>query len=353
MPVLRDPRLRRIALVRLSVGLGDLICSAPAWRALRRTRPDLRITVVTWSETAPVLARLRRYADELLPFPGYPGIPERPPQPEALPDFLVAAHARHFDLAVQCYGDNPRANEVTELLGANRIAGFRPGGWEPARDPGLHVPYPRETHEVDRHLRLMERLGAEVPPGAGELEFPLRAADHAEWARLRDRFGLRPGEYAVLHPGAGASSRRWPPERFAEVGDALARRGLRIVLGGVRAERYRTGRVAAAMTQPSLDLAGRTSLGGYALLLREAHVLVGNDTGATQLAAAVGGRTVTVFLAGDPVRWAHPPPRHRIARVEVGCNPCPHLDCPIDFRCAYRLGAEEVLSEIDALDEPG
>jgi len=49
------------------------------------------------------------------------------------------------------------------------------------------------------------------------------------------------------------------------------------------------------------------------------------------------------------VRWAAPDRRrHRVARVAVECNPCEHLVCPIDHRCAIRLPAERVAAE--ALD---
>lgn len=74
---LADPATRRVVLVRLRVGLGDLLCSVPAWRALRRARPDLHVTLLTWPEMSPVVARMSRYVDELMPFPGVDGIPER------------------------------------------------------------------------------------------------------------------------------------------------------------------------------------------------------------------------------------------------------------------------------------
>jgi ADP-heptose:LPS heptosyltransferase len=300
---------------------------------------------------APVLARMAPYVDELLPFPGYPGIPERPARPRGLPAFLSAARARRFDLAIQCYGDNAAASEVTGMLGATRVGGFRPGNGASVGDGTLDLSYPHDIHEVCRHLRLVEHLGVELLPGAGELEFPVAASEHAEWERLAERCGLRRDRYVVLHPGATSTSRRWPLARFAALADVLARRGLRVVLGGVRAERRLTAEVARLMHEPALDLAGQTPLGVYALLLRHGRLLVGNDTGAAHLAAAVGGRTVTIFLSGDPTRWAHPAPRHRVARVSVGCNPCPHLDCPIDFRCAHRLTVRHVLSEVDLVDD--
>ncbi len=114
----------------------------------------------------------------------------------------------------------------------------------------------------------------------------------------------------------------------------------------MRGEEGVTGAVVRAMSAPGSDLCATTSLGGFAALLRDARLLVCSDTGAAHLAAALGVPAVVVFLSGDPVRWSHR--GHRAARVAVGCNPCPHLDCPIDHRCAKRLSAAYVLAEARA-----
>ncbi len=352
MGPLADPSVRRVALVRLRVGLGDLLCSLPALRRLRAARPDLRLTLVTWPEVAPLVARLGG-VDELLPFPGTDDVPDRPPgrvpDPADWAPFTAAAAARRFDLALQVYGDRPAANRVAAALGARLAGGFAPTGWAPP--PGtaaLHLRYPVHLHEAERHLRLVEHLG--VPAcGPPEMAFPLTAEDEARHAVLLDRHGLSPGGYAVLHPGASSPTRRWPVARYAEVGDALAADGLAVVVTGVPAERDAAAAVVAAMRAPATDLTGATDLGGLAALLRDGAVLVGNDTGSAHLAAAVGARSVTVFLAGDPVRWAHPGPRHRAVVADVPCAPCPHLACPIDFRCAASVRPAAVLAAARAL----
>ncbi|CCG03758.1 glycosyltransferase family 9 protein [Blastococcus saxobsidens] len=170
---LADPAVRRVALVRLRVGLGDLVCSMPALRRLRDARPDLRVSLITWAEMAPVVDRMAGLVDELLPFPGAEGIPERAPDPAGWAPFLVAAAQRRFDLALQVYGDRPAANRVTAALGARLTGGFAPTGWQPPSGTGgLHLRYPLDVHEVDRHLRLFEHLG--LPPGApAPMSFPL------------------------------------------------------------------------------------------------------------------------------------------------------------------------------------
>jgi ADP-heptose:LPS heptosyltransferase len=334
--------VRSVLLVRLRVGLGDLLCTVPAVRALRAARPDLHVALATWPEMAGVVGRMAPWVDELVPFPGAPGIPERPPD-GTLPQWLAAMAAREWDLALQVYGDNPAANDVTASVGARLVGGFAARGTS-GLDPALSVPYPAALHEVDRHLRLLEHLG--LPPGASRaLEWPLTAEEEDEAAAL----ALPRGAYAVLHPGATSPSRLWPVERFAEVADGLSRAGLQVVVGGVPAEAATTGAVVAACSGPVRDLTGRTSLGAYAALLRDAAVVVANDTGTAHLSAAVGGRVVTLFLSGDPRRWRHPPHLQAVVREDVGCNPCPHLVCPIDHRCALRISPQRVLQEALAL----
>jgi ADP-heptose:LPS heptosyltransferase len=348
---LADPSTRRILLVRLRVGLGDLLASVPALRALRAARPDAEVTLLSWAEVAPVVARMAAYVDELLDFPGWPGIPERPPRVEELPRFLAEVGRRRFDLAIQAYGGQPAANQVTERLGARRTAGFfTPGRWDP--DLATHLPYPYREREVRRHLDLVEFLG--VPRGGEELEFPLWPEDLEQADALRGRHGLAPGGFGCLHPGATAASRRWPPERFAAVADALASRDLPVVLVGVAGEEPVAAAVAAAMRTRAVDLTGQTSLGGFAALLASAALLVGNDSGPAQLAAAVGCPAVTVSLAGDPARWSPPDQRFRPLQAGVPCQPCGHQLCPIDFRCALRLDPDRVASEaLRLLDDQG
>jgi ADP-heptose:LPS heptosyltransferase len=334
-----------IAIVRLRTGLGDLLCTVPALRALRAKLPSAHVVLVTFEEMREVVDRMRPWVDELLPFPGYPGIPERPAQHADIARFFAAARARRFDLALQMYGANPTANEVTERLGANRTGGFFvPGTWEP--DVATHLRYPHHEHEIRRHLLLLRHLGANLA-GGDTPTLPLRSSDRLSAGRLAEEVGLR-APYALVHPGATSPSRRWPPERFAVVADWLVRRGLQVAIIGTSDERALVRRVHAAVRGPTVELCGRTDLGTLAALVADAEVVVGNDSGPAHLAAAVGTRSVTLFLSGDPVRWAHDLPTHRVARVQVECNPCPHLNCPIDHRCATRLDVRRVVAEVDA-----
>jgi ADP-heptose:LPS heptosyltransferase len=341
---LSDPCTRRVALVRLRVGLGDLLCSLPALRALHRHRPDIEVTLVTWPELGPVVERLG-HVQHLLPFPGHEGIPERPPRPEQWAAFLADARQRGFDLAVQCYGDNPVANTVAAALGARLVGGFGPRGFTPA--PGtehLHLPYPTGEHEVRRHLLLFQHLGLPLTPEDEQLSFPVTPEEESAHERVLAGAGLRRGQYAVLHPGASSPTRRWPLASYAEVARRLHGDGLRVVLSGSVTEAALSHELVRRAGIPVVDLCGRTDLPGLALLLRDSAVLVGNDTGTAHLAAAVGARAVTIFQPGDPRRWAYQGPGSRALTPGVACAPCPHLECPIDFRCSRATTPDRVLS---------
>src|SRR5579885_2877976 len=136
---------RRIAILR-ALQLGDLLCAVPAFRALRSALPDAEIVLIG-------LPWARVFVDRFREFPGWPGLPERPPLIERIPDFLTAMQAERFDLAVQLHGSGPFVNPLTALFGARRCAGFYlPGGWRP--DPALFVPWPDRGTEIRRLLHL-------------------------------------------------------------------------------------------------------------------------------------------------------------------------------------------------------
>ena len=289
---------RSVALVRALRGLGDMLCAVPALRSLRAALPEARLALVGLPGAAWLLERFPHYLDEFVEFPGFPGIPEVPYDPARLAEFVSHAQGR-FDLTVQLHGSGTNSNSFAALLGARITAGYYlPALWCP--DPEFFLPYEAHSHEIHRWLELLEFLG--IPRQGDHLEFPELPGDREQLEAVWPARGDAP--YACLHPGAFEPERRWPAERFAAVGDALAAHGLTVVLTGGSSERELTDAVARRMEASAVDLAGRTSLGALAALLRDASLLVSNDTGVSHLAVAVDAPSVVIFAASDPGRWA-------------------------------------------------
>jgi len=344
MPALDFAGMRRIAVFR-ALQLGDMLCTVPALRALRRAAPQAEITLIGLPWAAGFVERFNMYLDRHLCFPGYPGMPEREPDAPALPGFFAAARGRQFDLALQLHGSGGLSNPLTLALGAARTAGFHAAG-DPCPDPATYALWSEQEHEVLRYLRLLQWLGAQ--PYGEHLEFPLRPEDHAALARAAP--GLAPGSYVCIHPGARLPSRRWPPWRFAQVADGLAGQGWTVVITGSPDERALTQAVRSAMRSQAVDLTGATTLGALAALLAGARLLVCNDTGVSHVAAAMATPSVVVCCGADPGRWAPlDRQRHRVLHADVPCRPCAHDVCPIDHPCATGVASASVLASAGAL----
>lgn len=332
----------RIALFR-ALQLGDLLCSVPAFRAVRAAHPDAEIALVGLPWARELAARLDRYLDAFIEFPGFPAMPERTCDIAGLTRFFERMNALKFDLIVQMHGDGRFTNPLVSLMGGRESAGFyRPGSYCPDRE--RFFLWRDDEHEVLRWLRLVESLG--MPSKGSHLEFPLVDADWRELERLR----LADLRYAVLHPGSQLPSRRWPAERFAEVGDQLAADGLHVVLTGATQEEALVRRVRNAMRQPAIDLSGRTSLGGLAAVVSRARIVVCNDTGISHVAAAVRAPSVVIACGSDPKRWA-PLNRelHRVLWHDVPCRPCRNAECPTAHECALGVSVNDVLHELRRL----
>jgi len=337
-----------IAVLR-ALQLGDMLCAVPALRALRSAYPHARLTLIGLPGARELAARFSCYVDDFIEFPGFPGLPERGCDPRAFTAFLAEAQDRRFDLALQLHGDGRVTNAVTALLGARHCAGFFPrGGTCP--DPLRFLPWEPREHEVLRPLRLLERLGV---AGAGiELEFPIDEVDRGELAALAQAFRFRPSQCVCVHPGAQLASRRWPPERFARVADALAVEGHTVLLTGTAGEAAITCAVAGAMRSRAIDLTGRTSLGSLAALVAKARLVVCNDTGISHVAAATKTPSVVVSCGADTARWAPlDPSRHRVLAYELVCRPCGYTACPYGHECALGVDPEAVIAEARALLE--
>jgi ADP-heptose:LPS heptosyltransferase len=290
---------RRIAVLR-ALKLGDLLCTVPAFRALRAAYPLAEIRLIGLPWASEFVRRFNAYLDGLFVLPGFPSFPEQPFDARAFTRFLEAVQSWGPDLVLQLHGSGEQANPLAMLLGAETVAGFyRTGAYCP--DPARFIPYPDDLPEIDRHLRVLARLGIETRGRHKDL--PVYDTDRRILAEH-----LSPGtlgeSYAVVHPGASVPERRWPPARFAAVADWLAGQGIRVALTGSDAEADVTTAVQRAMRAPALDLTGRTTLGSLAALLADAVLLISNDTGVMHVGEAVVTPLVAISFDPESWRWA-------------------------------------------------
>jgi ADP-heptose:LPS heptosyltransferase len=277
--------------------LGDLLCTVPAFRALRKAFPQARISLLGLPWSASFAERYYCYIDDFIHFPGYPGLPEQPVHIEAINSFFYDMKKSHIDLLLQMQGNGSIVNDMLEQLQPRCIAGF----CEPTdKRSGSRsfMEYPDQLHEIQRHLALLQHL--HIPHDGTHIDFPLTDADGEELEQLSINL-TEP--YICIHPGSALISRQWPPELFARIASHFMEKGFTIVLTGSTQEKALTSNVNRMLRNRAIDIAGITTLGSLALVLRHASGMISNCTGVSHLGAAMRTKSVVISMDGEPHRW--------------------------------------------------
>jgi ADP-heptose:LPS heptosyltransferase len=322
-----EPGVERIAVLRANA-LGDFVFSLPALDALRAAYPAAEIVLLARPWHRHFLHGRPGPVDRVVVVPrsrGVRGDEQAGEDPRELDHFFERMRSERFDLALQLHGGGRFSNPFVARLEARVTAGCRADD-APPLDRWIRFVYFQS--EIVRSLEVAELVGA-APVGV-DPSLAVTSEDGAEAAPYADR-----GPYAVLHPGATGERRRWPAERFAAVGDALAAEGMRVVLTGTAAERDVVTAVRERMRAEALDACDALSLRGLCGLLASASVVVSNDTGPLHLANAVGTPTVGIFWIGNLINGAPlQRDRHRpIPAFRTECVVCGAPNTPT--RCEH------------------
>lgn len=269
--------------------LGDSILLLPTVRLARRNFPAARITVVAshWMKSL-----LRLWPDP----PGYVSFDSAGLSSLFLRNstFSAPEWLNTADLVV-IYS----SRENTPLI--DNLRQTSPGAVMTARtDPpsGMHAA---------RHFA--SAITGRVPR-VEELPLPnLRAfGEHRQSAKnWLNAHGIDADQsFAVIHPGSGSPRKCWPSENFAAIVNRLTVRGLPVVLLEGPADASSVADTLTALPGPlQPPIARGRELGTVAGLLRRCALYLGNDSGISHLAAAVGAPSVVVFGRTDPGIW-HP-----------------------------------------------
>lgn len=240
--------------------IGDFIVSIPAIECLRAEY----LEVWAAAQNVPLAARIAAHARSIAST-GLDLLELGEPDPRLL------AGLRGFDSIVSWYGaSRPEFREAVAALGLpfHFFTALPPEG--------------RGAHAADFHLAQVRTIAPCAGDGIPRIACPV----------------VR-GGYAVIHPFAGSPGKRWPLERFQELARRLAGRMPVEWCAGPEDEFPGAARFA--------------NLYELACWLAAARIYIGNDSGPTHLAAAVGTPVVALFGPSDPAVWAPRGPRVAIA----------------------------------------
>jgi ADP-heptose:LPS heptosyltransferase len=242
--------------------IGDFIVSLPALECMKTNYLEV------W--TSPATAPLARFADRVRAIPATGldllGIVD---PPEGLLERLG-----EFDSIVSWYGANrPDFRRLVAELGLpfTFLAALPPKG------TGIHA--------TDFYLAQVRDLACCESDGAPRI-----------------RCDVERGNYAVIHPFSGSPKKNWPLDKFR----ALARQ-----LERAMPVRWCAGREDPPLAEPVTRIDDLYELARW---LAGARLYIGNDSGITHLAAAVGTPVLALFGPSDPSVWAPRGEHVRVAR---------------------------------------
>jgi heptosyltransferase-3 len=119
----------------------------------------------------------------------------------------------------------------------------------------------------------------------------------------------------AVAPVAAAPEKTWPAERFAELVHALLAgpcAGWRIAFFGGPGDDVKAQALLAAYPD-AINVFGEPDLLTVAAALKACAAFIGNDSGLSHLAAAMGLPTLALFGPSDPIRYAPYGGRHLLA----------------------------------------
>ena len=357
---------KAILVVRLDE-IGDMVMTTPFLRELRRLYPDTFITLVVKPGIA-ALFELCPYVNEVLTFNQSGRSLERPfvLPVRALQFVIRSLWHRRYDIALlpRWDADYYYATFLAFFSGAPRRVGFSEKvigrkslvnqGYDCLLTERLTDEAPRS--EIAHSLKMLHTLGSIKADDRQELWISTSdrvfAAQYlAETKRESDLLiGMGPsGGHSVL--------KQWPLENFAELGRRLHERyGATLLLFGGPGEQAMGQTLASQIGPSALNSIGETSLRQTAALMELCQVYIGNDSGPTHMAAAMGIPVVAIFGSSCRHRF-QPGGKTSLVWRELPCSPCQvsgHEDrCHVCIYgaplCLTQITVEEVENAVAAI----
>jgi heptosyltransferase-2 len=321
--------------VRFS-SLGDILLTAPAFRALRKRFADAEICFLVAKEYVEAAAMIPG-PDRVLTFDRSTGLAGLWRLREAL--------SRRFSIFVDLQNSARSAflRQFTFPVVWTKAKRYRLKRWLFVRFKwNLYrkvVPVPI------RYLLAMEILGVEDDERGLELRVPDEARALA--AKLLEQAQNHP--VIALCPGARHFTKRWPKERWIELGRQLQGEGTAIAVFGENSETELVNDISSSILLgiPVID----HSISEVAAIMEKCDVIVSNDSGLMHLAAGVGTPVVGIF--GPTVKeFGFFPFRARSEALEhhLNCRPCSAMGTKVckekHFRCMMDTTPQMVLEAV-------
>ncbi|RJQ33147.1 MAG: glycosyltransferase family 9 protein [Actinobacteria bacterium] len=316
-------------LIIKTVAIGDLVLLLPTIKALKEHFKGAKITLFTTPRVREVVEDLT-FIDEII----YYDILGKDKGLKGLKKQIDIIKSKRFDVSVDFEHYYNFTAIIARLAGIKTMAGFSIEGQPRKKLFNIKYPYLVESHELEAFFQ------AALVFGVAKKELvlvPLATTDEDSLFvdALLFSSGIQKGDLLVgVHPGTSnsAKSRRWYPDRFAEIIDDLIKGyGAKVIITGTKQDKAVIQEIMSEWSdggdrrQSGLwrpVCVTELSLKQFAELCRRCNLFISVDTGPMHIASAMGTKTVGLFGPNIPSKWGPYGFLDLAVYEEMDCSPC-------------------------------
>jgi len=334
-------------LVTFLMHLGDLVLTTPFIHALRKAAPDAHITYLVDEKLKDVVLH-NPNLDEVITIDKL----GRDNSIIALASCARKLSEMKFDVVINLH-PNERCSFICALTKTKWRVGTCHTVFRPLWD--IYVQLDRTIHAADMYLDVLHELGIKEIQHNG-LEVFVNETDSASADDFWRAQGVLPEEKVVgFNIGSAIPTKRWAPERFAQVADSMAEKGYKIVFFGGTMDEEFVNEAVVNMNHSAIVATGAFSIGVLAAALRRCDLLITNDSGPMHI--AISQNVPVVALYGPSLIKLYGP-YTKNAIVVTAVPPC--LGCASgmkhkcdDMQCMTRLTVEQVIEAAEKMLSTG
>jgi ADP-heptose:LPS heptosyltransferase len=305
-PKFRKEDIRSILVIRMN-RIGDMICTVPLIKSMKKEFPDARMTVFAETSNADVIKN-EPYVDKVLVYKRPAGIFNN-----RLKTIMNALDGNEFDLAIGVKGGFSSFLAITAALSGAR---FRVGyvsrkGRLMDRLYNLPVsPVSVGTqHQVDSCLNLLKAIGINNGIKDVSITIPAIFKETARCFMEANGLSFKKG-IVIFNISSNRGTSAWSQDKVARFGRLLAEKyKYKCIVSGLPSDEKTAVAICKEIgeaafyfrTEHIMDFAAITSM---------CNLLITGDGGASHLGAAAGASVVTLFGAAAPTVWAPYGPQH-------------------------------------------
>jgi heptosyltransferase-2 len=215
------------------------------------------------------------------------------------------------------------------------------------------IKYDRSAHEVQRNLSLIGfdfdkenwRIKPEIDVNSDVKE---KMESYLNEKKINKNF-------VAIAPGSIWETKKYPAKYFVEIVKYLAEKKYQIILIGSNKDRDLCSSIASNNFSSAINTAGDLSVIESIQLLKNANLLISNDSAPTHMGMAADIKVLTIYCSTIPDFGFYPynDKSQYLSYNDLECKPCGihgHNKCPVKtFDCGEKLIPKNVITKLEEM----